>query len=390
MPVYWSLLPAIAAADDDPLAEARFSIKKHYWTDAQDWLDRYTSTPDGRIDPEAWYLLAQVRYELLDLEAAKQAAERAHSYSRNDQELEQASSYAAFLRDNFGVLRLRAAHEGLAGPVKVDLAVPLLDPNLDAWFDRQKKKLAARQVLPIEFGLPTGSYRINGHDVTVGSGAPTEVELTDADVAGHAALLQLSRVELGAGLGSWFGDRTSNLLPSPRAQLSVLQPVGPVVVGVVVTGGARWFTDVDGVTHTSWQEIGAGVSVGVDVHGPKFLLRPAVGYRYSTLPGIELHCAHDGDGYSCGDAAATELVVYGVGRAHVPFLETSLDWVDIKDQRTLGLGLHIAVEEAIGALPSHGTALDPLGSTASYDVLDDARPFFATGARLGLHLMLAF
>jgi hypothetical protein len=223
--VNWFLVAHIAEADDDALAEARFSIKKHYWGDALDQLDRYTATPDGRIDPEAWYLLAQVRYELLDLEGAGEAAERAHSYSRNDQELEQASSYAAFLRENFGIVHLKASHEGLAGSVKVELTVALLDPNLDAWFDRQKKKLAGRQVLPLNFGLPAGTYKINGHEITVNPGVATEVELSAGDIAGGGALLQLSRVELGAGLGSWFGSRTSNLLPSPRAQLSVLQPI---------------------------------------------------------------------------------------------------------------------------------------------------------------------
>jgi hypothetical protein len=388
--VNWFLFANIAVADDDALAEARFSIKKHYWADARDMLDRYTATPDGRLDPEAWYLLAQVRYELLDLEGAGEAAERAHSYSRNDEELEQASSYAAFLRENFGIVHLKASHEGLAGSVKVELTTALLDPNVDAWFGREKKKLTTRQVLPIKFGLPSGTYKINGHEVTVNPGVSTEVELSASDIAGGGALLQLSRVEIGAGLGNWFGSRISNLLPSPRAEISVLQPIGPVVIGAEITGGARWFTDIEGATHTSWQEIGAGLSVGVDIHGPHFLLRPALGYRYSTIPGVELRCTHDGTGYTCDETGTAELMVYGVGRAHIPFGEVSLDWVNIKDRRTLGLGGHIAVEEAIGSLPATSEALDPTGSAVSYRVLEGARPFLATGGRIGLHLMLAF
>jgi hypothetical protein len=388
--VPWFLAAPAALAADDALAQARFAIKKRYWADARDLLAAHVASPEGRIDPEAWYLLAQVRFELLDLPGAAEAAERAHSYSRNDAELEQASNYATFLRDNFGTVALSATHDGLSGSVVVEIAVPLLDPTVEAWFSRQKKQLGARQVLPLRFGLPAGAYTINGKPVTVNPGTITEVTLADSDIAGRQAMFQLSRVELGVSLGNWFGPDVATLLPSPRGHLSVLQPIGPVVIGATVTGGARWYTDIDGEMRTAFNEVSGGVSVGLEAHGPRFLLRPAVGYRYGTLPGIELRCARDGESYACGSDGDAELMVYGVARVHIPYVEASLDWVDVRDRRIIGFGAQIAAEQAIGALPERGTALDPAGSATPYHVLSNARGVVATGGRIGLHLTLAF
>ena len=44
----WFLVAHIAEADDDALAEARFSIKKHYWGDALDQLGKAKTSRNSK------------------------------------------------------------------------------------------------------------------------------------------------------------------------------------------------------------------------------------------------------------------------------------------------------------------------------------------------------
>ena len=68
-----------ARADDvaGHVSQAKFFLKKGWYPDALKELEGAAALPDGAIDPEVWYLIATVRYALLDVAGASDAAERA-------------------------------------------------------------------------------------------------------------------------------------------------------------------------------------------------------------------------------------------------------------------------------------------------------------------------
>ena len=111
-PLIW--LVATAAAQDGDFRsyvdQARFFLRKGWYEDALVELEKARAHPDGALDPEVWYLLANVRYHLGDVPAAKRAAEKAHSQSRTEAQLQQASTSPPSCGISSGPCASRATH----------------------------------------------------------------------------------------------------------------------------------------------------------------------------------------------------------------------------------------------------------------------------------------
>lgn len=383
------LLVQLASAEDGLLDQARFYVKKGFWDDAVVELERVTDASEGRIDPEAWFLLAQARYQTGDLEGAQLAAQRSHSYARTDAQLQAAAGFEAYLVEQFGVVVVRAPYDGLVGTLDLTLTGTLFDPEQKVYFARVQKRVAAKQTLPVRLGLPIGTYRINGHDVEVAPGKPVELVLGPAELS--TGVTQLARAEIGVGVGTWFGGDVEGLLPAVETQLALSQPVGPLVVGVMVDWSPRALADRAGALVWRPQGLAGGVRVGVEARGQRIVFRPSVGYRYALLPGIARGCARGDDVFSCvegvGDA---DLVVYPTGGAHVPMIELALDWSDRSRKSAVGLGVKGVAEHAFGRLPADGEAVDGAGAKYDWTLTDADRPFSATGVRFLVHLSLGF
>ena len=109
-----TVFAAVALAEDTEnpdfrghIDQARFFLRRGWTTDAAAELERAVATPDGALDPEAWFLLAQVRYDLADLHRARLAADRALVHSRDAATAERTRELLMFIREKFGFVLLR-------------------------------------------------------------------------------------------------------------------------------------------------------------------------------------------------------------------------------------------------------------------------------------------
>lgn len=387
--------PALAQDDDfiGHIDNAKLFIRKRFYADALTELESAVALPDGRIDPEAWYMLANVRYELGDLDGARQAAARAHSYSRTDAQLQEASGFSAFLSEQFGVVVVSAPWAGLVGHLDVELDSILFDPTLKNWLERQRSgALAEKVMLPYRLGLPVGTYHINGHQVSVTAGAEIPLELTggEIDTRGPAST-QLAQAELAFGVSHWLGSAVAHFLPAPTVQLAASQPVGPLVAGVLVDWTPRWYQQVDDTTGSSIAAWTVGARIGWELPNTEpLVVRVSVGYRYGTVPGLPLSCVGDGAEYSCAREGPADVVVYAVSPAHIPHLELASVWLDRTRRTAVGVGMKATLDEAIGILPSAGQAALPEGEVFAYEVRSGSRMWTATGFRVLVNVSLAF
>jgi hypothetical protein len=392
--VIWTLLTVVAAADDSAsdfrsnLDQAKFFIRKKWYEDALEQLQASVQHEDGRIDPEAWYLLATVRYELADLEGARKAAERAHSFSRDDNQLEQASALAAFLREQFGVVRLTNPHEGVVTKLDVQLTSLLFDPGLKAYLTRLAERTRGDMLLPHRIGLPAGTYDINGSQVVVTAGEEVSVDVTVLSKAPLA--LQVAQVEVSTGLSTWFGPRVSNMLPAATLQLAVTQPVGPLMFGLHASWEPRPYNTATRGVALSPTASSVGFRLGRDLPGLNpLVLRPSIGYRFAVLPGVEVPCEAGIDSWTCGESADPELLIYTVGRMHIPYVEVAAHYLEMR-RRGLGVGLKLIGELGVGSVPRSATAesWEESADQIPY-VVEDGRQVIAGGLQVLVNLSIA-
>jgi hypothetical protein len=236
------LAPLVAVAQETQaedfrgyIDQAKFSIKKGWWTEARDQLDLAVTHPDGWADPEAWYLLATVRYELSDIEGARNAASRAHTYSRSEEQLQVSAGFSAFVHEQFGIIEVRAPYPGMAARLDIELQTLLFDPEQTQYLEGIQTRYKRKVVLPQRFGLPVGTYLINGVEVPIGPDEPSIVELPASELRTRGpTAAKLAEAEIAVGLSNWLGTDVKNLLPSLNTQVAVSQPIGPARVAVFV------------------------------------------------------------------------------------------------------------------------------------------------------------
>ena len=370
------------------LDQARFQIRKEFWDQAELDLVRATDHPDGAADPEAWFLLAQVRHQRADLPGALAAAERALTNARTPDQAAMSGALIDFLRTDFALLTVRGAQPGLRWMPRLTLDGMIVDPEQQAWVARLEKRLQKeRPTLPITIGLPASTWTVNGEALDLAPGARAAIELSPSAAAGGLALARLAWLEVGTGITFWARS-SGGLLPSPTGSLGVTVPVGgPLVVGLFGTVTPTAILAEDGVYRFDAGAATAGFRVGPLLDdGQRFLFRPAIGYRVGTVAGERLGCERAESGFVCGDSA-TDRVVYARGPAHHLHAEVALDYLDRRRTSALGGGLKLIGEHALVRLPEALTLRD---DGSSVTLLPSARRRSRTGVTLLANLQLAF
>lgn len=396
------LIAAVAVAQDEApdddfrgyIDQAKFYIRKGWWPDAEEQLEAAVAHPDGVVDPEAWNLLAQVRLELADIPGAREAASRAHTYARDDEQLALNAGLSTFLHEQFGIVQVTAPYPGLAARLSIELTSVLYDPAQVAALEKIQDGYKRKIVLPQTFGLPVGTYVINGREVAVSAQTPTVLALRSDEMATRgptaAKLLQL---EAGVGVAAWLGSDVYNLAPTFNLQGAASVPLGPGRVALILDWIPTRYTLVDGTTHVhaAGGSIGARYGIELDDAEP-FVIRPSIGYRYAWVPGIELRCTAEGGEYACStDNDATDLVLYAVGRAHVPMVELSVALLDERRTSGVGFGVKGVVEYAFGTLPARGDAAFVSDVDAfEFSVEPGSKAWSAFGVRVLAHVTVAF
>ena len=345
-----------AATDRDyrsHVDQARFFLKKSWHNDAAEQLELAVESEDGKLDPEAWFLLASVRYQLADLSGAREAADRAIVHSRSDDQTSQAQELLRFLDDQFGLVELSSSRPGVAARVHIELTGLLIDPQLKAYFGQLTDRLEDKVTLPFTVGLPAGAYAINGQEIEVAPGSPQRLQLRP----GGAASLQSLDVDASFGVQTLLGDAVSSNVPIPQLELGVSQPLGVVFFGAMATWSIQPVPTMEGllVSPTGWS---AGAKVGLDLGGDSaFTLRPAIAGRVVSLPGIQLACTEAPVASCVRDTASAESIGYARGTGGMVGGELAARLGDRTRRRGLGAGLKTSLDGLWGQVPSEGVFL---------------------------------
>lgn len=364
------------------LDQARFQIRKEFWDQAERDLERAVEHPDGAADAEAWFLLAQVRYQRADLPGALQAAERALTNARDPNQAEQTKGILSFLSTGFARVTVQGTQPGLRWHPRLELQGTLFDPEQQAWVERLTARLRReRPLLPHTIGLPTSTWTLNGLALDLKPGDHVRMELAPRAASGGLAVARLAWLEVSSGVSVWLRG-APNLLPSPTTQVSVSVPVGGIwVVGMTGQHTATAYRAEDAVYRFEPRSASAGARVGpLFDDGERFLVRPAVGYRFGVLGAARLGCTRDGSDWRC-DGGPTDRAIYASGPAHFLTAELALDYLDRRRTTALGAGVKIIAEQAFGALPQ---TLDLRDEPTSSVTLSAAE---RVPARTALHLL---
>jgi hypothetical protein len=377
--------PASAETGEEPvptadfrsyLDQARFFLKKEWYRDAREQLELAVATEDGRLDPEAWFLLAKVRFELGDLVGARHAADEALTRSRNDEQARQTRELLEFFEQKFGYVTIVAPYDGMSTTLSVTLESTIFDPELKIWLNNLIAALDEPVVLPFELGLPSGSYTINGETVQVSPGAHASIAPKLRSKAPNA--LQVLQLELGLGGTGFVGAAGSNLVMAPTTELSLGMPLGIVVIGAGFGWMPQLYTTQVGGLNPALGGWNGAFRLGLEVPGTQpFVLRPSLEYRIGVLPGLELPCADSGADtgetqWTCSPGSPVqELFVYTSGLTHTAGLELAALYQDRSKRGGLGFGLKVGGGTVFANLPAEGQAEGPDGPLA----------FEVTGAR---------
>ncbi|MEZ4319000.1 MAG: hypothetical protein R3F61_15910 [Myxococcota bacterium] len=358
--------------------QARFFVRKGWYADAAAELELALADENGRLDGSAWYLLSEIRYRLGDIEGAMQAADRAHSNSRTDEELELAAGFSAWLRDQFGLVQVRTRFDGVQSAVEIELQTLILDPDLKLYLKDLGGRLAEPATLPIEFGLPVGTYRINDRDVEVRPHETTRARIPVRGAAPEA--LQVTELEASLGVGLWAGPAARGHLPGPAGRIGVTQPVGPWVLGLAGDWTTRPLSTPDGFRSAT--DLGAAFRVGVEaVRFRDAAIRAALSGRVARIAGLGLPCTGPASGVACAQGVTPTVWAYPNSLAVVPGLELSAVVLDRRRTTAIGWGVRLIGEAAVGRRPGSGSAR--MGPDEIPFTIDDVdQPFLLGGLRV--------
>ncbi|NCG21516.1 MAG: hypothetical protein GWP91_21090 [Rhodobacterales bacterium] len=383
------MLAALASAAPEVVIEAdyrshvdqaKFFLKKNWYIDAEAQLSLAVTHPDGRLDPEAWFLLAKVRYELADLPGARDAADHALTQSRDDEQTRQTQELLNFLEQRFGSLQLTSSRAGVSTQIDIALTSVLLDPQLKSYCMQIVKSLMEPVVLPLEIGLPAGSYTINDQVVQVGSGSDQSVPITLSGLG-----LQTTEITISGGAGTWMGTQATHLLPSPGTEIGVHVPFGTWVVGARAGWWIQPRDTTAGELHwdSGWS---MGLTAGIELPDTApFVIRGAASYRIAPLTGLRGSCDQAGTcGTNDGDGRAVD--VHGLG--HIPGLEVSTGLIDHSRAQSFGVGMRLVTEYAMARAAASGTGSLPNGESFDYTWTED-RSWQAPGIRVLLDVSFA-
>jgi len=380
------MIAAVAAAKPPVdfrsyLDQARFFVTREWYSDAKEQLELAVATEDGRIDPEAWFLLAKVRYELADLSGARLAADRALVNSRDLAQLGQTQDMLDFFKKRFGFVRLDATQQGITTSLSLTLDSTIFDPDLKRYINNLTEQLQEPFVLPYNLGLPAGEYTINGSAVTIAPGGQSRLAIQTLGTV--APSLQTLELEWGLGGTAWLGRGAVGLTPAPTTELSVGLPVGPVVVGAMVSWSPQPYRPRSGPLGLGIATWAAGVRLGVVAQRDKpIVVRPSAVLRAGPLAGVELACADRGATYLCSpDQPIRQLYVHAAPVVTSVGAELALLYRETSGSGGLAGGIKVGTEAGFGRFPSPlSAALDD--RELVLDVREDARSWVGVSARV--------
>lgn len=388
-----SVLAAPAAETDfrSYLDQAEFFLRKDWYDDAEEQLVFATEHPDGQHDPLAWYLLSTTRIALGDVTGARIAAGRAQTNARTIEQAEQASDLVQYLQTTYGELVLTGP-EGTSARVDLVLTSMLFDAQAQETALVVRDVGRAKGLLPRTIGLPAGSWLVNDVPVDIVAGESLTMRVPDGGgPSGVVTAFDQSEIELGLGIAGWQGKTTEALFPAPQLTVAMSWPLGPIEFAVTATWQPQTYLRRDDQLEGSALGGGAGVRLGVPLSNAEpWIFRPALTYRMAWIPGMELSCLRQTDAFSCSQGGPADLLLYGVGRAHVPGIELALARIERRRTFSVGFGLRASAERAFGVVPGGGLA-QPLsdGTDVRYTTDPDDRRFTATGWSVSTLVLLA-
>ncbi|MCB9678432.1 MAG: tetratricopeptide repeat protein [Alphaproteobacteria bacterium] len=376
------LAAALAQDDEDyrsHVDQAKFFVRKGWYEDAAMELEAALENDNGELDGQAWYLLAEVRYHLGDIEGAMEAADRAHSNSRTPEELELAAGFSTWLHEQFGLVEVETRFDGVQSSVFIQLESLLLDPELKNYLKDLGVRLAEPRPLPIRFGLPVGTYRVNGRPVEIRASERSTVRIPVRGAAPEA--LQVTELEGSLGVTAWAGSAARGHYPGPTARIGITQPLGGFVLGLAADWSGRTLTTPDGLRFVP-ADFGLAARFGVEAARIRdAALRAALSGRVARIGGLGLPCAGDASGVVCAKDATPVAWAYPDSFAIVPGLELSAVVLDRRRTTAVGWGVRIVGEAAFGRRPGSGSArMGPDEIPYTVDAAD--RPFLLGGVRL--------
>jgi len=390
-----------ASAEDEPsvmhaITQAKLFVRKGWYRDAREQLERASDTPDGRRSFELHWLLSQVCHEMMDIRCALDAAKVAAPIVPDAQKATVIEDLIHYYEATFGYLTIGAPYESMVSRIQLELLSTLFDPELKRFVTRRSLALRERSPLPVEVALPVGAYRINGHKVEIKANIERKLVLPMSSLGARGmAALQVSRLEVTSGVGVFFGEDTSDLQPGLDMQLAVTQPLGPVLVGLMLDHSLRNYVVPTVGPQRSQGATSLGVRLGheIPVDAP-LAVRPSVGYRFGYLPGIGFECVQDVVGaYLCSSASSetpSVLQVHGVARVHQPLVELALEYRKAGRTTAFGSGVKFEASYAMGSVPEQTQVVVAGGPADVQDVTIMDGAVNALGVRMLANLSFVF
>jgi hypothetical protein len=398
----FSLWAGAALAESPPTPghaadQARLFIRKGWHEDAARELEAALATPEGQASFEVHWLLAQVSWELSDIGTAAEHARIAAGLAPGPDEEAACWQLVQDIDATFGSVRVGGPQDGTRSRLQLESTSTQFDPELKRFIAKKTLALTEPVELPVVLWLPGGTYLVNGQEVTVAPGREAALQLPPSALGARGlASLQVLRVEIGGGFGVLLGARVANLRPAVESELTVVQPLGRLLLGATFDKSFRAY-EVDGYASArSPLALGGGVLLGTEVLlGGPLAFRPTLGYRYGLLPGLAFDCRESQGGLACapelpgGDATDR---LYATARTHTGTLQLALDWREGGRVNAVGLGVRAALDQVLGRVPGEDTGArvgsdgEP-GAEIATTVQDG--DFHATGIRILVNLSLA-
>lgn len=382
--LFGALIPVAEAAEvDDRINQARVFVRNGWHADAIAELQAAVATDAGASSYEAHKMLAMVLREQRMMEEAARWARVAAQLAMNPADAEEMERIAGEIDATYGVAVITAPYSGMTSALTIERTSPLLDPQLRSHIEVLAERHSTPSPLPARLALPEGSYTINSQVVEVKAGEESSTQLPIGAIESRGlTALQVSRLEFGIGTGVLVSPDVLNLRPGLEMEVAVTQPIGAWLVGASFDWSRRSFSVVGSATEEAPLAFDVGARIGREVMlGGPLALRASLGYRYGSLPGVEMACDSASEldpfsePYAChvGDEENPDLHVYGVAATHTPFAEFAMDFRKAGVTTSSGVGVKINAGYAMGSLRSPGTAtlLDD-GAELSFDVAEPA------------------
>ncbi|MEL6347551.1 MAG: hypothetical protein AAFV53_30870 [Myxococcota bacterium] len=363
-------LPQAQADDVDVhLAQAKLYIKRKYYQDAAGELRKAIAAGgDTRFD--VCMTATGVAWEILDVEWATTMALAAADAAPSPEQAAAARQLAEGYTETFGFLTVDAPYPGMTTRIQLEAQGLLFDPELKRYVNAIALKWRDRHALPERVALPAGVYLVNGQSVTVTAAAEQSLRLPMSAVGTRGLnALQVTRLEGSLGIRAWNGLDVDNILPSFHAQVTLTQPIGPILLGAAAgTSSFSYVGENNRLIQGQLAPTGVG-RVGKEfVLSGAFSVRPTLQFGVGWFPGIGLRC----DGTSCSPASGDAIDRYVNSVAYLGGGELLIEYREAGRTTAVGTGVKLVAEQAFGRLPASRddwTAIERNWSATGFQML---------------------